>query len=405
MKKSKQTLTVLYQICKLIPPNMIPKLARQHGVDKKSRSNTPWSHVVSMIYTQLARCVSLNDVCDSLKIHSGYLATIRHAAPLSRNGLAYANKVRDASMAEDLFWTMFGHLQSLNPHFGYNHGYKGIPRRFKRTINILDSTTIKLVVNCIDWATHRRQKAAAKLHMNLNPQTFMPRIIIIDKAAPHDTTQAKALCINMKAGEIMIADKAYVDFKHFNELNHRGIFWVCRAKDNMAYKVIKEQDCKGKILKDQVIELTGQLTAGYYQGEFRLVRALIEVNGVEKEFDYITNNMDWAASSICDLYESRWAIEVFFKQIKQSLNLVDFLGNSENAVRWQIWTAMLTYILLRFIKEQSKWTGSFNRLCTCIRAALWTRRELYSLLENCLSKRTKPIAQKIYLPGFEELKC
>ena len=356
-----------------------------------------------MIYMQLARCVSLNDVCDSLKIHAGYLKTIRKAAPLSRNGLAYANKVRDASMAEELFWTMLGHLQSLNPRFGYNHGYKGVPRRFKRTINILDSTTIKLIVNCIDWATHRRQKAAAKLHMNLNPQTFMPRVIIMDKAASHDATKARVLCADMKAGEIMVADKAYVDFKHFDELNQKGIFWVCRAKENMAYEVIEERECQGKILSDQFIRLTGQFTADNYQGELRLVHALIEVKGKEKEFTYISNNMTWAASSICDLYESRWIIEVFFKQIKQSLNLVDFLGNSENAVRWQIWTAMLTYILLRYIKEQSKWPGSFSRLSTYIRAALWTRRKLYLVLQACHTNRTKPTAKEVYLPGFGEV--
>ena len=282
MKKSKKNLTVLYQICKLIPPQLVPKLAKIHGVDKKSRSNTPWSHVVSMIYMQLARCVSLNDVCDSLKIHKGYLACIRQAAPLSRNGLAYANKHRDAAMAEELFWTMLRHLQTLNPRFGYGHGYKGVPRRFKRTINILDSTTIKLIVNCIDWATHRRQKAAAKLHMNLNPKTFMPRIIVMEKASSHDSTKARVLCADMKAGEIMVADKAYVDFKHFNELSEKGIFWVCRAKENMAYEVVEERECQANILSDQLIRLTGQLTADHYEGEFRLVHALIKVNGKEK---------------------------------------------------------------------------------------------------------------------------
>ena len=403
MKKSKQTLTVFYQICKLIPPHLVPKLATKHGVDMKSRTNSPWSHVTSMIYMQFARCVSLNDVCDSLKIHSGYLKTIRNAKPLSRSGLAYANQVRDASMAEELFWTMMGYLQNLNPKFGYGHGYKGVPRRFKRTINILDSTTIKLVANCIDWAAHRRQKAAAKMHMNLNPKTFMPRIIIIDKAAPHDASKARVLCAGMKRGEIMVADKAYLDFKHFNELTQKGIHWVCRSKVNMAYEVIEERECKGKILNDQLIRLTGPKSAEHYQGELRLVRALIKVKGKEKEFTYISNHMTWAASSICDLYESRWTIEVFFKQIKQSLNLVDFLGNSENAVRWQIWTAMLTYILLRFIKQQSKWPGTFSRLCTYVRAALWTRQDLYSLLEACHAKRTKPTRKEVYLTGFDEI--
>ena len=398
----KKPLTALYQICKLIPQNLVPKLARKHDVTKKSRTFTPWSHVVSMLYAHLGHCLSLNDVADGLHLHAGYLKTIRQAVPPSRNGLSHANRVRSADMAEELFWSVLKHFQNHHPDFGYGHGYAGIPRRFKRTINALDSTTIRLAVNCIDWATHRRKKAAVKAHVNLNVQTFLPSVIVIGKGSQHDNTKARALCAGMKSGEIAIADKAYVDFKHLCELDNRQIFWVTRAKKNMTYEIISQRKPSSKdILLDAEIRLTCETTSADYPKTFRLVRAIVQINGQDKELEFITNNMDWAASSICDLYKSRWAIEVFFKQLKQTLQLRDFLGNSENAVRWQIWTAMLAYILLRFIKLHSNWSGSFARLFTCIRAALWCRDDLYKLLSKCLRRRSLPRPEQLYLPGLE----
>lgn len=395
-------LTGLYQVCKMIPQNLVSKLARKHGVDERSRTFSPWSHVVSMLYAHLGHCLSLNDVADGLRLHEGYLKTIRQAVPPSRNGLSHANKVRSSDMAEDLFWSVLGHLRSANPRFGYGHGYAGIPRRFKRTIHAIDSTTIQLAVNCIDWATHRRRKAAVKAHVNLNVQTFLPSVVVIGKGAQNDATKARALCASMKAGEIVIGDKAYVIFAHLYELALRGVFWVTRAKDNMQYEIVSTRDVDGeRILLDAQIRLTGDKTAKDYPETFRLVRAVVEVNGEDKVMEFITNNVEWAASSICDLYKSRWAIEVFFKQMKQTLQLKDFLGNSENAVRWQIWTAMLAYVLLRFVKDAAKWTGSFARLFTCVRSALWCRGDLYKLLDQCLNRRTKPRPEQVWLPGFE----
>lgn len=398
----KKPLTALYQVCKLIPQNLVSKLARKHGVDKKSRTFTPWSHVVSMLYAHLGHCLSLNDISDGLRLHSGYLKTIRQAVPPSRNGLSHANKVRNADMAEDLFWSVLGHFRELKPDFGYGHGYAGIPRRFKKTINALDSTTIRLAVNCIDWATHRRKKAAVKAHVNLNVKTFLPSVVVIGKGAEHDSKKARSLCRKMEPGEIVVADKAYVDFPHLNELDDRGIFWVTRAKENMSYEIVTEREIKNeKVLLDAEIRLTTPETSKAYPQTLRLVRAVVQINGKDKVMEFITNNMDWAPSSICDLYKSRWAIEVFFKQMKQTLQLKDFLGNSENAVRWQIWMAMLAYVLLRFIKENANWTGSFARLFTCVRAALWCRGDLYGLLKQCLGKRSKPRIEQLYLPGFE----
>ncbi len=405
MNPTAKKYTVLKQICNQIPRNLVPRLARKHGVDKKARGFSPWSHIVAMLHSQLAHSLSLNDVADTMRNHSGAIATIRGASPPSRNGLSHANRVRNADMAEDLFWSVLKHIQNLHPKFGVGHKYSGLPRRFKRMIYAIDSTTIQLVANCIDWAKHRRRKAAAKCHMQLNLQTFLPQFAIVKAANTHDSTEAKELCANLKDGEIALFDKAYINFDHLHSLAQRGVFWVTRAKDNMQYRVVGQHSgAKGDIHGDYLIELTGVKSGKAYPKRMRLVIATVEVNGKPKVMTFVTNNMTWKPSSICDLYRCRWGIEVFFKQIKQTLQLADFLGHSENAVRWQVWMALLTYLLLRYIGHVGKWRGSFRRLFTLLRGVLFSRLDMFSVLECCGTARGSPrmIASPhmAYLPGF-----
>jgi hypothetical protein len=205
----------------------------------------------------------------------------RLPAIVSRNNLSYADKHRDAALAERLFWAVLEHLQS--PGFGTGGRGKGLVRRFWRVIHVVDSSTIALIASCIDWAQHRRRKAAAKLHVR--PDLHM--------------------------------------------------------------------------------------------------LALVEVDGQEREMEFLTNKLSWSAGSVADLNRCRWQIEVFFKQIKQGLQLCDFLGNSANAVRWQIWTAMVLYVLMRFLCLMCSWNHSFTRLLTLLRAALWRKIDLCDLLKFC----------------------
>jgi hypothetical protein len=407
MKPTANKYTILKQICNLIPRNMVARLARKHDVDKKSRGFSPWSHVVSMVFSQLAHSLSLNDVADTLRNHVGSVATIRNAKPPSRNGLSNANKARDPGMAEDLFWQVLHHIQNSHPKFGLGHKYSGLPRRFKKAIFAIDSTTIQLVANCIDWAKHRRRKAAAKCHMQLNLQTFLPQFAVVKAANTHDSTEAKELCANLKDGEIALFDKAYIDFAHLYDLDGRSVFWVTRSKDNMQYEVVgQHSQPKGNIHSDQLIHLTHEKSRKSYPKKLRLVTATVEVNGKPKVMTFITNNMTWAASSVCDLYRCRWGIEVFFKQIKQTLQLSDFLGHNENAVKWQVWIALLTYLLLRYVSHLGRWQGSFRRLFTLVRGVLFSRLELFSVLESCGTARGSPrmvaAPQQAYLPGFEK---
>ena len=279
--------------------HLVSKLARSFGFDKKARSFSPWSHIVAMRHVQIAHSLSLNDVADTLRNHSDVLATIRRATPPSRNRLSHANRVRDPNMAQALFWDALSHIQNKHPDFGCGHKYSGLPRRFKRTIYAIDSTTIKLVANCIDWAKHRRRKAAAKCHMQLNLQTFLPQFAVVKEASTHDSNEAYHLCRDLKSGEIAGFDKAYVDFTHLAELDRRGVFWVTRAKDNMQYRIVKQHTKpKGDVLSDVLIELKTPKSHDAYPQRLRLVTAYVEINGVKKVMTFITNNMTWAPSSI-----------------------------------------------------------------------------------------------------------
>lgn len=380
-KPTRSSFTLLRQLCNLIPTHLVSQLARDTGVAERARTFTPWSHVVSLIYAQLTHALGLNDVCDSLRLHSGPLSAIRGAIAPSKNGLSSANRVRPAQMAQDLFWAVLDHLQHLHPGFGTRRRPK-FAFRFKRAIHLVDATTIQLVARCLDWAKHRRRKAAAKCHLRLDLQTFLPRFAIVGTASEHDNRRARELCAGVQAGEIVIFDKAYVDFAHLADLATRGVFWVTRAKDNLRCRVVRrlQRSRQGNILRDDLIRLTGPARKAY-PVQLRRVVALVEVDGQLRQMVFLTNNLEWSAQTIADLYRCRWQVEVFFKQLKQTLQLADFLGNSANAVRWQVWTALLTYVLLRFCAWLSQWGHSFTRLFALLRSALWQKLELRSLLQ------------------------
>jgi len=394
---------IFRQVCELIPAHLVPKLARQHGI--RSRDITPWSHVVSMLYAQFTHAIGLNDVCDALRANAAGLAAIRGAEPPSRNGLSHANRTREPKMAEELFWAMLEHFETLQPGCG-GVKFSRLPRRFKRTVHALDSTTIKLFSNCMDWAKHRRRKAAAKLHLRLNLESFLPAFAVVDSAKGHDNTKAHELCAGLKAGEIAVFDMAYIDYAHLFELDGRGIFWVSRVKENMNLRCIRrlQETPAGRILRDDIVWIQDLGKREDCPMLMRRIVAIVEVDGEDRKMTFFSNNLDWAATSICELYQARWNIEVFFKQIKQTLNLGDFLGYSRKAIEWQIWTALLMYVLLRFLHAGCAWAHSFTRLFTCLRAVLWQRRHLFDYLRSYGTAggafRLQWAPQQAFLPGF-----
>jgi Transposase DDE domain. len=395
---------VLRQLVELIPAYLVPKLARKFGVDKRARTFSAFSHVVALIYAQLNHALSLNDICDGLRLMATPLRALRGASPPSRNALSHANKVRDCALAETLFWEVLGHLQRSFPAFQRGAAPR-LVRRFRRSIHIIDSTVIELVSSCVDWANHNRRKAAIKCHLRLSLQSLLPTFAFLSSARENDVQHVRRLCTGLRRGEVMLCDRGFHLLAHFFELTQRGVFFVTRAREDVLFKVVKRcaPSKDSQILSDEYVVTTGAWVEGHYPEKLRRVTARVLVDGKECVLTFLTNNFTWSARSIADLFRCRWQIEAFFKQIKQTLQLADFLGQNANAVKWQIWIALLVFVLLRFQAWCSDWPHSFSRLFTLLRAALWLPRDVGRLLRHGTANgdfRYLENHPQSWLPGF-----
>ena len=342
---TKTVYTIWKQIVKLIPPQIVLDAALETNI--LSRTFTPWSHLLALIYQQLTKTESLNGVCDAAAAFGSEWGRMRGAQVPRRNTFSNANRRRDPKMAELVFWRMFDYLRGLCPGFA-SCKYRGFLSRFKeRAIHALDSSVIQLTLNCFDWARHRRRKAAAKLHMNLSLGNLLPSFAIVEEASHHDSVRAEATTANLKCGDVLVADRAYTDFKFLCSLALRGVFYVVRWKRNIQLKVVAE-----------VVAPARPDTAREYPcdgGTLRCVTAEVEYDGKMLEMSFLTNNLEWSARTIAELYRARWGIETFFKELKQTCQIRDFIGYNENAVKWQVWTGLLVHMLLRYLRHISKW--------------------------------------------------
>lgn len=390
--------TVLHQVCNLIPPHLVNRLARKHHSEAHARTFSHWSHVVSLTYAKLTHSFGLNDVCDGLQLNSGPLSAIRGATAPSRNNLSHANQVRPAAIGEDLFWEVLRNLQQRSPGFG-KRKFPGKLKKLKRTIHLLDSTVIELVANCLDWASHRRRKAAAKCHVRLNFETLLPGFVVVDVAREHDNGRAREASAGLKKGEILVMDRGYVDLKHFAHLSKRGVIWVTRMKEGMNYDLLDRNAVKagGKVLADEWIMLSNEVQA-------RRIVALVEVDGQEREMTFLTNHLEWSAETIVELYRCRWEIEVFFKQMKQTLKLCDLMSYNAKGIRWQVWIALLVQMLMRYLAWVSQWGHSFVRLYAMVRAIAWRKFDILGVLKRYGtakgSYRNLAQPEQAYFPGF-----
>ena len=378
-RPAKTSYSVLRQIVHWIPEGLPDRLAQEAGADIRKFSCT--SHVVALLYGQLNRAASLNEICDAARLHEPELNRIRGATAPKRNTFSNANRTRDPAIAERLYWQTFEHLRTVCPDFTQVKAHKGFIHRVKRDIFAIDSTTLKLSLNCIDWARHRSKKAAAKTHMCLNIGNSLPAFAVVEDAAHHDSKRADVLCARLKDGDVMLADRAYVDLAFLFDLSERGVFFVLREKENMVFTVVKRRPHKDpRILADETVRMSRKGSAEKYPETLRRITAIVEVDGHDMEMTFITNNFEWSPRTIAELYRARWAIETFFKELKQTLQLADFVGYNEKAVKWQVWTGLLAHLLLRFLKHVAKWILSFSRLVGTVRAAIWMKIDLLGAL-------------------------
>jgi Domain of unknown function (DUF4372)/Transposase DDE domain len=370
-----QVASLFNQLLDHFPKLEFQALVVKHGTDKAAKGFATWTQFVAMMFCQLARADSLREICHGLACSQGKLLHlgIQHAP--NKSTLSYANQHRPAKLFEDLFWTT---LQRFREQGGV--GARKAKFRFKNKLLSLDSTTISLCLELFPWAKFRRAKGGVKAHLVLDHDDYMPEYVLLTEARRSDVTVAQKLVFHPET--IVVLDRGYNDYGLFGRWTKQGVYFVTRLKENAAYEV--DQECEvpqdRHIVTDQIIRLSGE--QAQKECPCLLRRVVVWDPEQKREIVLLTNQIAFGASTISAIYKERWEIELFFKALKSNLKVKTFVGTSENALRIQIWTALIALLLLKWMHHLSKANWSLSNLASMLRMNLFTYRDLRQWIDN-----------------------
>lgn len=370
------------QILKLIPRIEFERMVKETGSEYASKGLSSWSQFVAMMFCQLGRAHSLREIEGGLKSCEGKLAHLGIEAP-ARSSLSYANSHRPWQLYEQVFYRLFERVSgSVRPPKKF---------RFKHKLVSLDSTVIDLCLSVFDWAKFRRTKGAVKLHLVLDHDGYLPCYGVITEGSVHDVKVAWRILF--PAGTVVVDDRGYNDYRLFAYWTDSGVFFVTRMKDNALYEVVEEHAVpqNRNILRDQTIRLTGAGAQDKCPHLLRRVEAVREDTG--ETLVFLTNHHGLGASTVAAIYKDRWQVELFFKALKQNLKIKTFVGTSANAVKIQIWTALIAMLLLRYLQLISRFGWSLSNLVALLRMNLFTHRDLRAWLNEPFAVPPDPQAQ------------
>jgi hypothetical protein len=372
-----KNITLFSQILQQINRNIFHKAVQQYHTDKHSKGINSWTHLTAMLFCHLSKAQSIREITNGLLSASGNLnhLGIQGKTP-SRSSLSYINEHRDWRMFREFYFMLKEDLQIK----GYLKREKF--KRIKRKIYMLDSTVISLCLKVFDWAKYRKQKGAIKLHTMLDYDGCMPSYLCMTAGKQADVKHAQYMLLPKKS--VVVADRGYQDFSMLSDWDKNDIYFVIRLKKSINYEMINElplrSSDKNKILKDELIMLIEDDTKDEYPKAIRRVAVYDDEN--QKVIELITNNLTWTASTIAELYKQRWRVEIFFKELKQHLKIKSFIGTNENAMWIQIWTALISLLLLRYLKETAKYGWSLSNLIAFLRMNLFVKIMLVEWLDN-----------------------
>ena len=370
------------QILKLIPRIEFERMVKETRSEYAAKGLSSWSQFVAMMFCQLGRAHSLREIEGGLKSCEGKLAHLGIEAP-ARSSLSYANTHRPWKLFEKVFYQLFQQVAgSIRPPKKF---------RFKHKLVSLDSTVIDLCLSAFDWAKFRRTKGAVKLHLVLDHEGYLPCYGIITEGSVHDVKVAWR--IPFPAGTLVVDDRGYNDYRLFAYWTDSGVFFVTRMKDNAQFEVVEERAVPQHrhILRDQTIRLSGVGAQDKCPHLLRRVEAVREDTG--ETLVFLTNHLRLGASTVAAIYKERWQVELFFKSLKQNLKIKTFVGTSPNAVKIQIWTALISMLLLRYLQLISQFAWSLSNLVALLRMNLFTHRDLRAWLNEPFAVPPDPQAQ------------
>ena len=368
--------TILGQMLKMFSRYEFQKAVSETKTEYHARGFSSWNHFVAMLFGQLSGQDSLRGIEAGLATQG---ASLYHTGikPIHRSTLSYANEHRSHELFKKIFLGMLSKCENIAPRHKF---------RFKNALYTLDATIIDLCLSLYDWAKFRTTKGAVKLHVKLNHAGYLPTFMVVTTGKVHETKIAPS--IPLERGDVAIFDKGYTDFKWYKSLDDKGVFFVTRLKKNAYYQVMERKDVTSlkNIYSDQTIELKGFYSKQKFPERLRRIRSRDPETG--KIIVILTNNLAWSAATIAKIYKERWQIELFFKCIKQQLKVKSFVGTSRNALLSQLWVALITYLLLSYLKFKSKFSWSLYTLCAILPTNLFSKRNLWDWLNAPFHERS-----------------
>jgi hypothetical protein len=364
--------SIFSQLLQLFPRIEFQHVVKETHAERHAKGFSCWGQFVAMLFCQLGRAHSLREITGGLRSCEGKLKHLGITAP-SHSTLAYANEHRPWELYQHVFLKLFDRCR-----IQVKIGKKKF--RFKNKLVSMDSTTLDLCLEMFDWARFRRTKGAIKLHLLLDHDGYLPCFAIVTEGNVSDVKVAHQF--HFDPGTIVVDDRGYNDYALFGKWTSQDVYFVTRMKENALYEVIGEKNVpqNRNILKDELIEFKDPKAREKCPYPLRR----IEVFDPDKKevLVFLTNHLDLGATTIASIYQDRWQIELFFKALKQNLKIKTFVGTSANAVKIQIWTALIAMLILRFLQLRSKYNWSLSNLVALLRMNLFTHRDLWAWLNK-----------------------
>src|SRR5580658_7328967 len=363
--------SIFAQLLQLFPRTQFQEAVKTFHAERHARGFTCWGQFVAMMFCQLAGAKSLREICLGLAASEGKLRHLGVPEAPARATLAYANEHRRWEVYEKLCGDF------LEKCHVAARGRKKF--RFKNRLLSLDSSSIDLCATMYDWAKYKRTKGAVKVHLLLDNEGYLPVFACITDGKIADVTVGRSL--RFEAGTIVVIDKGYVDYGWWQEMTEDGVFFVTRLKKDLKYRVIKENPIpeQGNIIGDHWIELEST----QQQGKRQVLRVVtIWDEEKQEELAFLTNHFEFGPTTIARIYKERWQIELFFKSLKQLLKVKTFVGTSANALKTQIWTALIAMLLLKYMQLKSQFAWSLSNLVALVRQQLFVYRDLWAWLDD-----------------------
>lgn len=366
----KQTSSIFSQLLTLFSRLDFQKAVKKHRAEHRSKGFDCWTQFIAMLFCQLGRAHSLREICQGLASVEGKLNHLGIASAPARSTLSYANAHRPHELFKEVFYQLLQRCQMCAPAKKF---------KFKNKLYSLDASTIDLCLSIFDWAKFRTTKGAIKLHLVLDHDGYLPCFINLTTGKTHEIRVAQRLLF--PSGSIVAMDRGYVDYAFFDSLEKQKVSFVTRLKENAIFKTVSHHsEPKGNILADDIIHLPG---TGPESNPFRFLRRLVVWNEKKQcPLVLITNNRKLAATTIAAIYKERWQIELFFKAIKGNLKIKTFVGTTPNAVHIQIWTALISILLLKYLKMRSCIFWSLSNLVALLRLNLFVHRDLWTWIDQ-----------------------